>query len=363
MPNPPLSTTPISTRHRQHVTSRLFAMLASIAAVMLGFLPAAQGSVHRRSRRVVPIIFYSSIGYDQTVAKAFTAKFHIPVEIVHNATGAALAQIEASKNNPRWDMWWTDGPTNFTLLDSQHLLVRGLSPNAHWTALGKRAVSTDGSYVPTGLTIAAAVVYNKTKVSNPPKTWLNLLEPQWKGKVGMNNPAISGPTYPFVAGMMADLGGINQGEAYFKSLKANGLVINQKNGPTLNALASGQINVALVQSSAAIGAQFTDPNFATEYPSPATLLPSAIGIDRKAPRLARQECEKFIDFVLSPAGQHAMLTGDPTGDSLYYPIVAHVRPLPALPSLAGVKTQLVNPVTWGAREAAVDDWFTAAIVQ
>ena len=339
------------------------ALLVPVSAALLAAPVAASPATRSHAARVVPIVFYSSIGYDQAVADAFTARYHIPVEIEHNATGIALAQIEASRNNPKWDMWWTDGPTNFTLLDRQHMLVRGFRPAVPWTALGTEAQPADGSYVATGLTIAAAMVYDRTKVADPPTTWLQLLEPQWKGKVGMNDPSVSGPTYPFVAGTMVDLGGIQEGEAYFTSLKANGLVVNQKNGPTLAALSSGQIALALVQSSAAIGAEATDHNLTTLYPTPATLLPSAIGIDSKSPRLVQQECEKFVDFAMSRAGQHAMQTGDPTGDSLYYPIVRGVRPLAALPSLAKVKIQLINPVTWGARESAVDDWFTSHIVE
>lgn len=315
------------------------------------------------SSRVVPIVFYSSIGYDQAAATAFTNKYHIPVEVEHNPTGTVLTQIEASANNPKWGMWWTDGPTNFTLLDSQHMLVRGFKPKASWTKLGDEAQPKDGSYVATGLTIATAVVYDKTKVTDPPTTWLDLLEPTWKNKVGMNDPSISGPTYPFVAGMMVDLGGINQGEAYFTALKANGLLINLKNGPTLIALSNGAIQLALVQSSAGVGAEFTNPNLKVEYPDPATLLPSAIGIDAKAPKLERQECEKFVEFMLSRAGQHIMQTGDPTGDSLYYPIVKGVKPLSVLPPLAGVKTQMINSVTWGARESAVNTWFDTNITR
>ena len=51
--------------------------------------------------------------------------------------------------------------------------------------------------------------------------------------------------------------------------------------------------------------------------------------------------------MLSPAGQKVMQTGDPTGDSLYYPVLQGTGPLPALPSLAGVQTQTINPYTWG----------------
>ncbi|MDX6394002.1 MAG: hypothetical protein QOJ73_5065 [Streptosporangiaceae bacterium] len=35
-----------------------------------------------------------------------------------------------------------------------------------------------------------------------------------------------------------------------------------------------------------------------------------------------------IRYVLSPAGQKVMQSGDPTGDSLYYPVIQSTNPLP-----------------------------------
>ena len=172
------------------------------------------------------------------------------------------------------------------------------------------------------------VAYNKSKVKNPPTTWQALESSTWKGQVGMNDPSQSGPTFPLIAGVMNYLGGVSAGEKYFTTLKSNGLVIHPTNGPTLQALTSGQINLALVQSSAAIGATFTDKNIGIEYLNPATLLPSALGIDAKASPAEQAEAKKFIEYVLSPAGQKVMQSGDPTGDSLYYPVVSGVSPLP-----------------------------------
>jgi hypothetical protein len=72
--------------------------------------------------------------------------------------------------------------------------------------------------------LIAALAYNKKKVTAPPTTWQQLLSSQWKGQVGMNDPSQSGPTFPFIAGMMNYLGGVSAGETYFTKLKANGLV-------------------------------------------------------------------------------------------------------------------------------------------
>jgi iron(III) transport system substrate-binding protein len=311
----------------------------------------------------VPLVIYSAQGYDKVMTEAFTKATGISVKLDDNSTGPLLTQIEASKNNPNWGLLWVDGATAFAGLDTQGLLLKGYEPSVTWNSLGTASVPADKSYAPTGVTLMGIVAYNKTKVSNPPTTWQALESSAWKGQVGMNDPSQSGPTYPLIAGVMNYLGGVSKGEQYFETLKSNGLVINPTNGPTLQALTSGRINLALVQSSAAIGAQLSDKNLGLEYLDPATLLPSAIGIDAHAPAQEQKEAEQFADFVLSPAGQKVMQSGDPTGDSLYYPVLAGVNPLSSLPSLASVKTQTVNPYTWGTQETTINTWFDSNIVR
>ena len=324
---------------------------------------AAASSSSSASTAVVPLVVYSAQGYDSAMTKAFTKATGIPVKLDDNSTGPLLTQIEASKNNPNWGLLWVDGATAFAGLDTQGLLLKGFEPNVTLNSLGTASVPSDKSYIPTGVTIMGIVAYNKSKVSNPPTSWQALESSSWKGQVGMNDPSQSGPTFPLIAGVYNYLGSASAGEKYFETLKSNGLIIHPTNGPTLQALTSGQINLALVQSSAAIGATFTDKNIGIEYLNPATLLPSAIGIDAKASPQVQAEAEKFAAFVLSAAGQKVMQTGDPTGDSLYYPVVQGVNPLSSLPSLSSVKTQTINPYTWGPQEATINTWFDSNIVR
>ena len=311
----------------------------------------------------VPLVVYSAQGYDKAMTAAFQKATGIPVKLDDNSTGPLLTQIEASKNNPNWGLLWVDGATAFAGLDQQGLLLKGFEPSVTWDSLGTASVPADHSYVPTGVTLMAALVYDKSKVPNPPTTWQELTQPQWKGAIGMNDPSQSGPTYPFIAGMMSHLGGVSAGEQYFTRLKSNGLIIHPTNGPTLQALTSGQIKLALVQSSAGIGAALGDSKLTVRYLDPVTLLPSAIGIDAKAPAAEQAEARKFVTFVLSPQGQKVMQSGDPTGDSLYYPVIQGVTPLSALPPLNGVQTQTIDPYTWGSKEASINTWFDSNIVR
>jgi iron(III) transport system substrate-binding protein len=341
--------------------------LVSVAALAIAGCSSSSSSTTSGSSSSaaakVPLVVYSAQGYDHAMPAAFQKATGIPVKLDDNSTGPLLTQIEASKNNPNWGLLWVDGATAFAGLDKQGLLLKGVQPSASWNSLGTASIPPDHSYVPTGVTLMAALVYDKAKVPSPPSTWQQLLQPQWKGAIGMNDPSQSGPTYPFIAGMMNYLGGVPAGESYFSKLKGNGLIIHPTNGPTLQALTSGQIKLALVQSSAGIGAALGDKSLAVTYLDPVTLLPSAIGIDAKAPAAGQAEARKFIAFVLSPAGQHVMQTGDPTGDSLYYPVLTGVNPLPALPALGGVKTQSINPYTWGPQEATINTWFDSNIVR
>jgi iron(III) transport system substrate-binding protein len=212
--------------------------------------------------------------------------------------------------------------------------------------------------------MTGALVYDTKTLKTPPTSWKALLGKQWNGVVGMNDPAVSGPTYPFVAGMMQYLGGVAAGENYYKALAANGLQINLTNGNTLEALEAGIIKVALIQSSAGIGAGIkTHGQVKVKYLNPVTSLPSAIGIDAKAPKAEQQEAEQFVEFVLSAQGQQIMQSGDPTGDSLYWPVLQGVKPLPALPPLSSIPAQTINPYTWGSKEATINTWFTDNIVE
>lgn len=316
----------------------------------------------------VPLVVYSAQGYDSAMTKAFTQATGIPVRLDDDSTGPLLTKIAAERNNPQWGLLWVDGDTAFAALDKQNQLAP-YSPSVAFTSAAQAVVPSDHSYVPTGLTVMAACIYNAARVQQAPASYQDLLSSAYKGKVGMNDPSQSGPTFPFIAGVMNQLGGqsggVAAGESYFSKLKANGLHVYPTNGDTLHALETGQIDYGLIQSSAAVGetlsvkksAQF-DPKIV--FLPKSTLLPSAIGIDKAAPAAEQSEAQKFVDFVLSPAGQAVMQSGDPTGDSLYYPVVTGVQPLKGVPAFPTVY-QRIDPYFWGPLEGQVNTWFDSHI--
>lgn len=314
-----------------------------------------------------PLVVYSAQGYDAPVTKAFTQATGIPVKLVDDSTGPLLTKVAAEKNNPQWGLLWVDGDTAFASLDKQGMLLP-YTPKAQLNAAGTALVPSDHSFVPVSTTVMAALIYNAAKAPSVPSSYQDLLDPKYKGMIGMNDPSQSGPTFPFIAGLMNQLGGQSNGVAagkdYLTKLKANGLHVFPTNGDTLHALETGQISYGLIQSSAAAGevakvkksAAF-DPKVV--YLPKATLLPGVIGIDKAAPTAVQDEAKQFVEFVLSAAGQQAMQAGDPKGDSLFWPVVPGVTALPALPAIPAY--QKIDPYFWGPQENDVNTFFDSTI--
>ncbi len=349
--------------------SKGFSRLALGGVLITGLLSALIATPSQAATSV-PLVLYSAQGYDADMAKAFTAATGIKVNLHDDSTGPILAKIQAEKNNPQWGVLWVDGATAFAALDKQGMLLP-YTPKAAFNAVGKSVIPANHSYVPTGVTVMAALIYNASKVSTLPKTYNDLTSAAFKGQLGMNDPTQSGPTFPFIAGMMNQLGGekggVAAGEAFYAKLKANGLVVNNTNGDTLHALETGVINMGLIQSSAAEGevmkiaakpiAGFTPKVI---YLAKSTLLPGVIGIDKGVSKAEQSEAKKFVEFTLSPAGQKVMQGGDPTGDSLYWPVVSGVKALPGLSALP-TSYQAIDPYFWGPLQGQVDSWFVANI--
>jgi len=355
--------------HTAPATSVAGSPIASSAAggvATSGSPTTSSGSV--ATTAAVPLVIYSAQGYDAPVTKAFTAATGIPVKLVDDSTGPLLTKLAAEKNNPQWGLLWVDGDTAFASLDSQGQLLP-YTPAAQLNAVGQALVPKNHSYVPVSTTVVAALIYNSARVSAVPATYADLLTAAYTGKVGMNDPSQSGPTFPLIAGLMNQLGGkpdgVKAGESYLQKLKANGLHVSPTNGDTLHALETGVINYGLIQSSAAEGEVATAPktaqfNAKVRYLPQSTVLPGVIGIDKAAPAAVQAEAKKFIDFVLSPAGQHVMQTGDPKGDSLFWPVVPGVTALPALPAFP-TKYQTIDPYFWGPLEGQVNSFFDSTI--
>ncbi|NNN01152.1 MAG: extracellular solute-binding protein [Acidimicrobiaceae bacterium] len=360
---------------RGAVRSRVGAVVlaASVASLSLIAVPA----VSANGAQGPTLVVYSAQGYDSAVVKAYNATHPgFTVTLNDNSTGPLLQQIQAEGNHPKWGVLWVDGATAFAALDLKGMLVKNSVPkNVKFNALGAANIPADRSFTPASLTVTGALCYDSSQISASqlPSTWAQLAEPAYQGLLGMNDPAQSGPTFPMIAGAMSFLGhykkgstahALSVGKSFFTSLSKNGLVVNATNGPTIGAIQSQQIKMAMIQSSACYGSKLNGsfPTLAVKYLNFSVALPGVIGIDAKMPPAVRAEAAKFVAYVMSPRGQHVMQTGDPQGDSLFWPTIVGEKPAnKIIPPLASAHAITINPYVWGPLESQINTWFDSSI--
>ena len=315
------------------------------------------------------INLYEAIGYAPDEIKAFNAsQSAYQVVDVGGSTGPLLAKVAAEGTNPQWGLFWADGDTWAAAADTNGNLAP-LNFKPAYSSLGKRLAPKNNSYAITGSTVMVAGLYNAATLPTPPATLPAMLRSKYKGQIGMNDPNISGPTYPFIAGLMNQLGSEDAGKNFLLALKKNGLAVNDKNGPTIHALEIGQIKMGLVQNTAALAEIIkfkANPvkgfNPQIVYPGRPTLMPSSLAIDGKRSAAEIAGAQAFVKFVLSTAGQAILASTDATvnSDVLCYPSITGTTPnkyVPALPTAY----QIIDPYTWGPLQSEVDAWFTANI--
>lgn len=329
---------------RKLIAGAFAAIIAIIAAIMLWPVPDAG------------LVLYSGLDYGPAVADAFTKETGIKLRVVRLATGSLLARIVAQGNHPDWDLAWFDGATAAAALDGDHLLAHNLPTPAGLTPVGQSMLSADGAYIPTGFTVAGVFISDPARMPDPPAAWDDLAAPAYKGQVGMNDPSISGPSYPMLAGMLANAGGWPQGQGFVQALKANGLHMFDKNDATLAALQAQAINLAIVQSSAAIFYASHHPGLRVTIPSPAYVLPNVMveAADLSAKRQA--QAARFMAFVMRPDIQ-ALRQAQGEADGDYWPVTADTPPPSGLPDLTQARTATLDPALWGRLEGEINAWF------
>ena len=309
-----------------------------------------------------PLVVYAAEGYDQAMVTAFQKATGIPTHLYDDHTGIVLAKIQAEQNNPHWGLVWADGNIAMTLLDQQGMLTHGLTPPSNLLPAGRALLPADGSYVPLGVSVSALPFYNASQIAAP-KSWEDLLSPTFRGKVGMLNPALDGPAYPWIAGLAQQFGGVSAGESYLSKLRANGAIVFPGPKELLRALQSGQISVMLAQSAYGIGAGLKNPNIKPAYIAPLAPVPSVIAVDAHVPAAEQAEARRFIQFVASPPGQRVMLTGDPGGDSLFWPLISGTATPKGLPVYGSLSTRPLDPKVWASRQSAYVNWFSNNIAR
>lgn len=146
------------------------------------------------------VVLYSSNQPDliDMVSQGFEKKTGIKVSAVRLGTGEAMKRIQAEKDNPLGDVFWSG---DVAVLDNaKKLFMPYRSPEAK--GLPPQYIEKDGLWTSTNVHLMIIMVNTKlVPAPERPTAWKDLFLPKWKGKVVMANPEKSGSAYAQVYGL------------------------------------------------------------------------------------------------------------------------------------------------------------------
>ena len=240
------------------------------------------------------------------IQTVFTRSTGIKVNMTLKGSGEALAQLIAERANPKTDVWFGGTGDPHLQAAEQDLSLEHKSPTLkalHGWAQAQAAQSghkTVGIYSgPLGFGYNSELIAKKKL--GVPKTWADLLKPEYKGEIQVANPASSGTAYTMVA-TLVQLMGEDKAFDYMKALHKNiSQYTRSGTGPIKN-VARGEASVSISFVHDGPGEKLQ--GFPVETVTPAEGTGAEIGsmsIVKGARNL--EQAKAFYEWALTPQAQ------------------------------------------------------------
>lgn len=307
-----------------------------------------------------PLVVYLN-DFDTIVQPLFEEKTGYKLEIVSGNGAEIASRIEAEKGNPHWDVVWMDSMPTIDAMGKNGQLLSDWTPSNvdNLTDFAQGLIPANKTYYPTGAHAASVIVYNTKSfdAGSAPKTWNDLTDAKFKDAIGMADPAVAAPAFPFVAWFFQSQG-MDGGKSYFDKVLANGLHVYPKNPNVAKALTGGEIKAAALQESNAYTLKNQGEPIEIVWPeegAPASVRVAAIQKDSPHAEAAKA----FVEFLLDPATQQALIDG---GDESYFePSAKGVNP--KADRQANAKLVVAEAGWAGEHEGEIKQWFADKAVQ
>jgi iron(III) transport system substrate-binding protein len=304
--------------------------LACLAVALLALPAAAQAlfsyegadrmdKIVAAAKKEGTLTLYTTIAEKDlpAIVKPFEQKYGIKVSTWRAGTDKVLQRIVTETQAKKYDVDVVHfGAPEMEALSREKMLQAVNSPVHRDLMAG--SVPKHKEWAATILSVWVQA-YNTAAVNKAdlPRTYADLLDPKWKGKLG-----IEAKNDDWFATVVHQLGGEEKGLAYFRELVAkNGISPRQGHTLLTNMVVSGEVPLALTvynympEQAKKKGAPIDW--FALE---PAVARSNAVGVTKRAPH--PNAALLFYEYLLGPDGQQAMVSVDyvPTNTKVASPL-------------------------------------------
>lgn len=296
---------------------RNMALLSIVWMLLLGGCGGGGADSSQAGSSPQRVTLYTSV--DDTFAKMVVQQFEqdtgIRVDVLGDTeatkTTGLITRLQSERDNPKCDVWWSSEPMGTVMLARDGVLEPGGMQGTVEAPWPPQLHARDWSWVGTALR-RRVIVYATDRVGSPPTSMHELIEPKFKGRVGMGRPQF-GTTRIHMALLAAqwDPSGF---EDWLHKLKDNGVRLYDGNATVVRAIAMGEIDVGLTDTDDVWSGQKNGwkVDFASSEPGPGDvppasrfalaadqiLIPNTVAIIKGAPN--RELAKRLASYLVSP---------------------------------------------------------------
>lgn len=295
----------MESRHKIHIKARCAAgNVKAIAAGVACAIVSMVGAPAWADSNVVTL--YSADGlhdgkgsWYETEFAAFTKETGIKVQYIEGGSGVVVERIAKEKSNPQADVLVTLPPF-IQSAESQGLLQK-FRPQA--------AAQIEGgaeNYQPL-VNNYSSFIYNASVLKGAPRTYADLLDSKFKGKIQYSTPGQAGDGTAVMLTAFHAFDGKDAGFDYLKKLQENNVGPSSSTGKLTALVNKSELYVANGDLQMNLNQMADNPNIRVFWPAgpngkrTALALPYYVGLVNGAPNA--ENGRKLIEFLLSKNAQ------------------------------------------------------------
>jgi iron(III) transport system substrate-binding protein len=254
----------------------------------------------------------------------------VQLEVRYGDSAELAATIAEEGESSPADVFFAQDPGSLGAVENEGLLAE--LPDELLSRVPERFRDPEGHWIGTSGR-ARVLAYNTDALAETdvPDSVFDLTDPKWKGRIGF--PPTNASFQAFVTAMRLSEGD-DRAREWLDGIRANDPKLYENNIQTLEAVASGEIDVGLVNHYYLYLVKEEQPDAPVENHFLADGDPGALVSAAGAAVLEgsdqAEEARRFVEFLLSDDGQRFYAEG---AEEAEYPLVEGIEPREGLPPL------------------------------